>query len=70
MPPPATPPPASSGDDPMSASMASYNRGADWADRVLNARDVFKTALHVQAADLTTFAVFAPDVLGTALGAS
>ena len=32
--------------------------------------DVFKTALHVQAADLTTFAVFAPDVLGTALGAS
>ena len=31
--------------------------------------DVFKTALHVQAADLTTFAVFAPDVLGTAIGA-
>ena len=29
--------------------------------------DVFKTALHVTAADLTVFAVFAPDALGTAL---
>ena len=57
MPPPATPPPASSGDDPMSASMASYNRGADWADRVLNARDVFKTALATSIESVSGLAV-------------
>ena len=53
----AMPPPASSGDDPMSASMASYNRGADWADRVLNARDVFKTALATSIESVSGLAV-------------
>lgn len=56
----------STGATPAPPAAASYQRGMEWADRVLNARDVFKTALSTSIESVSALA--APLHVTTAVG--